>query len=83
MPFFAKSTNFWKNPSKGWQNLNETAKTGILYKKVIDKKMANLGNKGKFRQKNGEYAKIHQEFGQIFKSDDKTWHVDSWRFLGK
>ena len=27
--------------------------------------------------------KINQEFGQIFKSDDKTWHVDSWRFLGK
>ena len=27
--------------------------------------------------------KISQEFGQIFKSDDKTWHVDSWRFLGK
>ena len=28
-------------------------------------------------------AKIHQEFGQIFKSDDKKWHVDSWRFLQK
>ena len=27
--------------------------------------------------------KISQEFGQIFKSDDKTWHVDSWRFLGQ
>ena len=35
MPFFAKSMNFWKNPSKVWQSLNETAKTGIL------------GNKGK------------------------------------
>ena len=27
--------------------------------------------------------KINQEFGQIFKSDDKTLHVDSWRFLGQ
>ena len=35
MPFFAKSMNFWKNPSKVWQSLNGTAKTGIL------------GNKGK------------------------------------
>ena len=35
MPFFAKSMNFWENPSKVWQSLNETAKTGIL------------GNKGK------------------------------------
>ena len=26
---------------------------------------------------------INQEFGQIFKSDDKTWLFDSWRFLGK
>ena len=41
--------------------------------------MANLGDKGKFRQ-NGEYAKIHQRFGQIFKWNDKKWHVDSWRF---
>ena len=27
--------------------------------------------------------KISQEFGQIFKSDDKTWHVDNWRFFRK
>ena len=63
MPFFAKSTNFWKNPSKVWQNLNETAKTGILYKSVINKKMANSGNKGKFRQKNVEYAKNSSRVG--------------------
>ena len=53
-------------------------------KSVINKKMANLGNKGKFRHKKvASMPKINQEFGQIFKSDDKTWHVDSWRFLGK
>ena len=54
-------------------------------KSVINKKMANLGNKDKFRrQKKWRVCqKINQEFGQIFKSDDKAWHVDSWRFLGK
>ena len=27
--------------------------------------------------------KINRRFGQIFKWDDKKWHVDSWGFLGK
>ena len=33
--------------------------------------------------KNGEHAKIHQRFGQIFKLHDTKRHVDSWRFLGR
>ena len=44
------------------------------------KKMANLGDKGKFWQK-WRVLKIHQGFGQIFKKYWK-WHVDSCRFLG-
>ena len=39
--------------------------------------------KANFAKKMLSMPKIHQEFGQIFKSDDKTWHVDSWGFLGK
>ena len=52
-------------------------------KSVINKKMAKVGNKGKFGQKMASMPKFHQEFAQILKSDDKTWHVDGWRFLGK
>ena len=50
-------------------------------KRVVNKKMALIqAIKAKFVGKKNAVAsmpKISQEFGQIFKSDDKTWHVDS------
>ena len=71
MPFYVKSTNFWKKSIKGLAKFKWDDKNGHLVQIVIIK--ANLG-------KNGEYAKINQGFGQIFKWNDKKWHVDSWRF---
>ena len=50
MPFFAKPTSFLKNPSKVWQNLNENKKRAACTNSDY-KKMANLDDKGKFRQK--------------------------------
>ena len=55
MPFYVKSTNFWKKSIKGLAKFKWDDKNGHLVQIVIIK--ANLG-------KNGEYAKINQGFGK-------------------
>ena len=58
----------------------EVTKREILTNGGYNKKMANFGRTKKISAKMASGPKIHHEFRQIFKGDDKKGHLDKWRF---
>ena len=61
------------------KNSNKVTKREILT--IGDyQKMANFGRKREIWAKMASMRKTHQEFGQIFKGDDKKGHLNKWRF---
>ena len=85
---FCEINEFLENPSKVWQNLNETTKKASSSNSGY-KKMANLGDKGKFRQKwrvcqkmtnlARSYQRFDKNLKKVDKRDDKKGHLDKWR----
>ena len=84
---FCEINEFLEKPIKGLAKFKWDGKNGHpVQNALLIRKWQIQAIKANFVGKKNAVAsmpKINQEFGQIFKSDDKTWHVDSWRFLGK